>query len=292
MGETFGQLVKRLRNQARLSQEKLAEASDLSISITLKIERDDKNKNAPMAFRTDTLEKLANGLGLSEDSPDRKLLFETHWERAKQHWERKRRIPRLQEPVLGENSEGNVPLISTFDLSQQLVLTRMEEVAECVLSMLTEASKENLGKSRAEEIKVTTLGRSSIFQHLEREDDWDQAIRSVMKDGKRRVISVYRTTGDLKRAIDVIQEIRNLSIYPSQYIPKYFRSVGAVRPAYNLLIIPGVGALWGLSTHNPDVIDAAFFYPDTPAFEQHIRLLIEHFTTRHFSRADVFHLTC
>jgi transcriptional regulator with XRE-family HTH domain len=277
MGETFGQLVKRLRNQARLSQEKLAEASDLSISITLKIERDDKNKNAPMAFRTDTLEKLANGLGLSEDSPDRKLLFETHWERAKQHWERKRRIAPPTQPVAQENTEAEIPLNSADDLSEPLVLSQMEDITDCVISMLAKASKETPDKGGTDSIMVTTMGASSVFMHLGQEDRWSQAIRAVMKNSKWNFIGLYRLTGDLKRAFEVIQEIRNLSIYPGRFNGRSFRRIGEIRPTYNILIVPKVGALWGLSTHNPAVIDAAFFYPDTTDFEHHIRLLTEHF---------------
>ena len=51
MGETFGTLVRKLRDQARLTQEELAKTSGLSLSLIIKIERDNKNKKAPMAFR-------------------------------------------------------------------------------------------------------------------------------------------------------------------------------------------------------------------------------------------------
>ena len=121
--------------------------------------------------------------------------------------------------------------------------------------------KENPDKGGPNSILVTTQGASSIFLHLSQEDRWSQAIRSVMKNMKYNIIALYRLTGDIERAFEVIQEIRNLSIYPTRFKPMYFRRIGEVRPTYNVLIIPKVGALWGLSTHNPDVIDAAFFYP-------------------------------
>jgi transcriptional regulator with XRE-family HTH domain len=84
MGETFGELVKRLRNQAGLSQSRLANKSKLSTSFIAKLERDDRNKNAPTAIRSSTLELLADGLGLSEDSPDRKLLIDAASEQKRQ----------------------------------------------------------------------------------------------------------------------------------------------------------------------------------------------------------------
>ena len=147
---------------------------------------------------------------------------------------------------------------------EPLVLSHMEAVANCVVSMLAKASGEKLEKSGSNQILVTTLGTSSIFRHMRQEDRWSQAIRSVMKGRRWEVLALYRLTGDLKRAFEVIQEIRNLSIYPGRFNPRAYRKIGEVRPAYNLLIIPRVGALWALSTHNPDVIDAAFFYPVRP----------------------------
>jgi hypothetical protein len=99
-----------------------------------------------------------------------------------------------------------------------------------------------------------------------------------MQDRKWNVVSLYRMTGDQKRATEVIQEIRNLSIYPTRFIPRAFRRIGEIRPAYNLLIIPRIGALLCLSTHDSAIIDSAFYYPDTPAFEPHMRLLTEHFS--------------
>jgi transcriptional regulator with XRE-family HTH domain len=272
---TLGKLVSRLRKKTGLSQKKFAQRCMLGESTIRQLERDEKNKDAPTSIRPTTLDLIADGAGLDKNHSDRLLLHELAWERERQ--KRIVAVAPLLAPIAGKKFAGDFPLNSSYDLSQHQVLTSMEDVAECAISMLTQASNEQIDKIRADEILVTTQGASSIFLYLGQEDRWDQAIRSVMQDRKWNVVSLYRMIGDQKRAIEVIQEIRNLSIYPAQFIPRYFRRIGEVRPAYNLLIIPRIGALLCLSTHDPAVIDAAFFYPDTMEFAQHIRLLTDHF---------------
>jgi transcriptional regulator with XRE-family HTH domain len=281
MGETFSQLVKRLREQAGLTQERLAKKSGLSPSIISKYERDKASTKAPTRVRDETLELLADGLGLSQDSPDRRRLVEVAWEREQQERDTTSRLrfARLLGPIEESGKGGTVH--STDDLkqyySQPRVLERMEEVADCTVWMLGEASKLKLDKVGAEEILDTTQGSSSLFRHLGQDDRWSRTILSAMEH-KWNVVSLYRMTGDLERAFEVIREIRNLSVCPEQYIPRYFRRIGELRPTYNLLIVPHIGALLALSTHNPSVVDTAFFYPAThPDSAPYIDSLINHF---------------
>jgi transcriptional regulator with XRE-family HTH domain len=268
-------MVKRLREQMHLTQKALAEKSGLSSSLISKLERDDKKTLT--AIRTSTLDLLADGLGLSKDSPDRQLLIDVAFEGKQQSEQTRTSVPdSLMEPIkrLGDKPQGTVPPTSKYDLSERQEYTRMEDVANCVLSMLQKARE--LSEKGAGEVCVTTQGASSIFLHLGWEDRWHQAIDEVMRR-KWSVVSLYRLTGDMKRAFEVIQEIRTLSVYPEQYIPRCFRQIGSLRPTYNLLIVPQVGTLWALSTHNPDVVDAAFFYPDNEKYKLYTLSFSNHF---------------
>jgi transcriptional regulator with XRE-family HTH domain len=281
MGETLAQLVLRLRNQTGLSQERLAKVSGVSKSEIFKIEKD----KASPAIRPKTLEHLADGLGLSKDSPDRQLLFEVAWKREQLMRQRTSELARMLGPipkisVTDQESEEGVLAAKAGhrgkNYSQPQVLERMEDVADCTIWMLNEASKLKLDAVGAEEILDTTQGSSSLFRYLGEDDCWSHAIRLAM-ESKWNVVSLYRMTSDLERAFEVIREIRNLSVYPEQYIPRYFRRIGELRPTYNLLIVPHIGALLALSTHNPTVVDAAFFYPDNPNFAPYIKSLTDHF---------------
>jgi hypothetical protein len=217
---------------------------------------------------------LANGLGLSTDSPDRRLLFEVAWEREQRQREKTSKLARLLGPI-PEMGKDFLPY-STKDYSKPQVLVRMEEVADCTVWMLNEASKLKLDQVGAEEILDTTQAGSSLFRHLEQDDRWSHAVRLAMEN-KWNIVSLYRMTGDLERAFEAIQEIRNLSVCPEQYMPRAFRRIGELRPAYNLLIVPHIGALLALSTHNSAVADTAFFYPDVPDFAPYIKSLTDHF---------------
>lgn len=268
MAETLGQVVKRLRKQqGDISQGRLAEQSGLSISLINKIERDRLRGE----IRRSTLERLADGLGLGESS-DRQLLVELAL--------KKKELPKTSDllgpiPLMPPND--NVPQNSEYDLSKPCVFTQMEDVAGCVLQMLKKASE--LGEGNAGELLVTTMGGSSIFLSLDKEDRWKGAIDKTMEQ-KWNVASLYRLTGDMQRALEVIREVRHLSGWPEQYTARYFRQIGVLRPAYNLLIVPQVGALLCLSTHNSDVVDAAFFYPDNPKSldrDPYISSLTNHF---------------
>ena len=286
MNETFAQILWRYRKkQANLTQKQLALKSHISPEEISRLERDDTIKNAPMVIRNSTIEALARGLGLAEGGHDWQQFFQAAAERNRQKRTEKSGIGIPMEPVAGENPKGEIPLNRAYDLSQHQVLTSMENVANYAIAMLSQAANEKLDKVPDDQIRVTTMGASSIFLRLGREDHWDQAIRSVMQDRKWTVVSLYRMNEDPRRAIEVIQEIRNLSIYPSRFKPRYFRRVGETRPAYNLLIIPRIGALLCMSTHDSAVIDAAFYYPDTKEFAQHIRMLREHFSVM-FTETD------
>ena len=272
MSETLSQLVKRLRKQTWLTQKTLAEKSGLSTSFITKLERDDK-KMALATIRTSTLEQLADGLGLSKDSPDRQLLIELALERNQR--EKTSSIAPLLEkiPDVENGSTSN----REVDLSKPGVFTQMEDVADCAVWMLSQAPE--LDEIGEEEISITTQGSSAIFIQLGQEKRWADTIRSVMQERKWNVVTLYRMTGNLERAFEVIQEIRNLSICPTQHIARQFRQIGALRPTYSLLIVPRIGGLLALSTHNPAVVDSAFFYPDTKEkeFEPHIKMLTNHF---------------
>lgn len=272
MGETFGQLVKRLRKQAGLTQAQLAAKSQLSEAMISKYEQGRRVTQ----FRKGTLEQLAHGLGLSKDSPDRQLLFQVAWE----HEQRERaaksalRFAGLWGPVSNDQEPEISPPAGVLATRPQ-VLTRMEDIADCAVAMLDKAPE--LDKAGEGEILVTTLGGSSLFQHLGQEDRWNRAIRLAMSRNWN-VVSLYRLTGDLERAFEVIREIRNLSVYPEQYLPRYFRQIGELRPAYALLIVPPIGGLLAFSTHNPSVVDTAFFYPAThPDPSPYIDSLLGHF---------------
>jgi transcriptional regulator with XRE-family HTH domain len=279
---TFGELVIRFRKKKDLSQNEVAEASGLSLAQIVKIERDDRNKKAPIAFRESTLKRLAHGLRLSKT--DRALLFEAAWEREKQLRARKSDIARLVAGILKtsspneESKEGDTP-DSAGDrqkYSQPRALVGMREVADCAIWMLKNAPP--LQQVGAEEILVTTQGDSSIFKSLGELDLWGRELRSVMRRNWN-VVSLYRMTGEIDRAFEVIRDIRDVSIRPKQYMPRYFKLIGALRPTYNLLIVPRIGGLFALSTHNPTVIDAAFFYPAThPSSGPYIDSLMDHFT--------------
>ena len=280
MSETLSQIVKRLRKQAGISQGQLATKSKLSKSMISKIEQD---KASPV-IRSHTLEALADGLGLSTDSPDRRLLFEVAWEREERERERASDLIRLMEAIPNTTDEESkeradpdrADALQKY-YSQPRVLKRMEEVADCTIWMLDEACKLKLDKVGAEEILDTTQGRASLFRHLGQEDRWSHAIRSAMHHNWN-VVSLYRLTDDIERAFEAVREIRNLSVFPEQYIPRYFRRIGELRPPYNLLIVPHIGALLSLSTHNPAVGDAAFFYPAKhPDSAPYIASLMDHF---------------
>jgi transcriptional regulator with XRE-family HTH domain len=280
MEQSLPQILKRLRKQqGGISQRQLAKQSGLSTSIISKIEQD---KASPV-IRSSTLEMIANGLDLSTDSPDRRLLFEVAWERE----QRKRVTTSDLAQLLGaikasfpdETSKEGGVLVSADDLqkySQPQVLTRMEEVADCTIWMLEEASKLKLDKVGAEEILVVTQG-GSLFRHLGQYDRWSRAIRSAMQRNWN-VVSLDRLTGDMERSFEAVLGIRNLSVYPEQYIARYFRRIGELRPPYNLFIVPHIGARLSLSTHNPAVVDTAFFYPAShPDSAPYISSLIDHF---------------
>jgi transcriptional regulator with XRE-family HTH domain len=121
-----------------------------------KIEQD----KASPTIRSTTLEMIADGLGLSTDSPDRRLLFEVAWERE----QRKRLMTSDLAQLLGAikasfpdetSKEGGAPdradALQQY-YSQPRVLVSMEEVADCTVWMFEEASKLKLDKVGAEEI--------------------------------------------------------------------------------------------------------------------------------------------
>jgi transcriptional regulator with XRE-family HTH domain len=281
MEERLGQFVKRLRKQqGDITQRQLAERSGLSVESVSKIEQD----KASPGIRHTTLERLADGLGLGKDSPDRRMLFALAWQREQRERERTSEVVRLMEAIpnitdeaLKERVDSDGADILQKYYSQPRVLERMKEVADCTIWMLGEASKLKLDKVGAEEILDTTQGSLSLFRHLGQEDRWSRAIRSAMQSNWN-VVSLYRLTGDIERAFEAVREIRNLSVFPEQYIPRYFRQIGAFRPALNLLIVPQVGALLSLSIHNPAVGDAAFFYPAKhPDSALYISSLMDHF---------------
>jgi len=100
MGESLGELVKRLRRQVGLSQITLAKKCHLSPSLIIKLERDGRKKTASTAILPSTLELLADGLGLSKDSPDRKLLINAASEQKRQRQlARAREVVSLLEPI-------------------------------------------------------------------------------------------------------------------------------------------------------------------------------------------------
>jgi transcriptional regulator with XRE-family HTH domain len=103
MSETLGELVKRLRRQANLSQKALAKKCDLSVSLIIKLERDGRNKKAWNAIRSSTLGLLADGLGLSKDSPDRQLLIDAASEQKRQ-----RQLARAREVVSLHLGSGEI----------------------------------------------------------------------------------------------------------------------------------------------------------------------------------------
>jgi transcriptional regulator with XRE-family HTH domain len=274
MNETFAQILLRLRKLAGLIQKRLAEKSHISVEEISRLERDDTIKKPPTVIRYATLEALANGLGLSEGSPDRRQFFDAAAERNRQRRAEKSGIAPPMAPVPDKKPGDDVRPSGTVDLSQMRVFTRMEQVADCILWMLYSAPP--LKKVGAGVIRDTTQGSVSMFHGLDSEERWSRAVRSAMEH-KWKVVNLYRMTGERERIIEVIREIRNLAVYPEQYIPHCFRQIGALRPPYNILIVPSIGALWTFSTHNPKVVDAAFFYPDKPEFAPYISSLTKHF---------------
>ena len=191
MAETFSELVRRFRNQIKLSQKRLSKDSGLSLAQIVRIEGDDKHKNTPKTFRTDTLERLANGLRLSQ--ADRNLLFKVAWEREQQHQARTSDLARLVRGLLKtsstdeESKEGETPDYADDrqKYSQPGVLARLQDVADCSIWMLKNAPP--LKKLGSGEILDTTQG-TYIEPHdgtpeVRSTDITDRSIRALQPRG-------------------------------------------------------------------------------------------------------------
>src|SRR5262249_12689668 len=149
----------------------------------------------------------------------------------------------------------------------------MAEVADWAIWMLNRALGLPLGPEQV--VLVTTLGKSSIFEILNQQTRWSYAIRQVMQAGTQGV-SLHRPTGDAVRSFQSIDGVRNSLIRPDKYEARYLNRVEALSPAYNLMIVPGVGALAAFSTNNPTAVDAAFFYSWEDQAAGYIEVLSKH----------------
>lgn len=65
----------------------------------------------------------------------------------------------------------------------------------------------------------------------------------------------------------IIEKILGWLGYKGSYRPFYFNKYNTINPPYEMIIVPGVGALLCLATEGMDYIDTAFFYRQQDAIE-------------------------
>jgi transcriptional regulator with XRE-family HTH domain len=203
MNETFAQILLRLRKKAKLTQKRLAEKTHISPEEISILERDDTSKKSPTVIRYSTLEALANGLSLSEDSPERRQFFEAAAERNQQ---RRLRASKLESFLLGS---GEI-----LETTQRTYVESHDRTPEVRSTDVTDRS------SRALELKSTH--DSGILLEILRRSRENYPIRTKLHGTKI-------DWGDYHRKYPTVQEkISNDTWYAISDTGSFFGFMGTM----------------------------------------------------------------
>lgn len=106
-----------------------------------------------------------------------------------------------------------------------------------------------------EERTITLTWQSS--DTIEMDDDlqnrWIEALQTVLRR-KWRIRYLCRLDGDGERTVKVVQMMHGL-MGMGEYLPRYFTPYGVLTPPYDLLVIPGHGAVTFFSTGRAAAVD-------------------------------------
>jgi hypothetical protein len=148
-----------------------------------------------------------------------------------------------------------------------------QEVIEVAIELITTAGSPQQGG----EILLTFQGVTEIFDKAPMlRQEWWRALRTATEQGWK-VTHLRRISEDPVQILAFVEDIIDNISAGSDYNPYYFRQYGALRPPYDILVVPGQGAMQLFATEQPDYVDAAVYTPD-PLFTQtlsgHFRQLL------------------
>lgn len=269
----LGQFIKRSREAAGLTQVALAGTGNgkVDVSTVTKLERGVEGYPRPLTVR-----KLAQRLSSHLTSDCRKS-FLNAVDQAVRSSDSAQLATAEALLAGGEDSSksrpGSTPIMtaarteSTF--STQLmparredarVLRRRTEIVEMAITLIGCASE--LSKAHSGEISVTFVGRRDLFDTVPGAwDRWRGVLAAALERGWD-VIHLVRGVQSKQSSLTLVTAMLDLLGGSGDYVPRYAsQDYRAVAPGYNLLVVPGQGALLLLSTEHYGQLDVGFYYP-------------------------------
>ncbi|MBI3977293.1 MAG: helix-turn-helix transcriptional regulator [Chloroflexi bacterium] len=180
-----------------------------------------------------------------------------------------------------EESNGQPAQLRTLPaLAQQRVLPNLEEALQLATELVQDLARAPAPPGQT--IVFTSTGGSDAFSPIPAlASQWRQTLRTALAQGWG-VVHLFRFDRDRDTHFDLVAEVLGLVGFAGHYQPYWLpQPVGAAVP-YDLLIVPGKGAMLFLATRQKDHADAACFFPDNPdllAFlRNHVEMLRSHAT--------------
>jgi hypothetical protein len=148
-----------------------------------------------------------------------------------------------------------------------------QEVIERVIALIAAAG----APQQEGEILLTFQGAPDVFNKVPRlREDWWCALQTAAEQGWK-VTHLIRISDDPDRIFSLAGDIAENIRAGSDYTAYYLRQYGVLSPPYDILVVPGQGAMHLFATEQPDYVDTAVYTTD-PAFTQalsnHFRQLL------------------
>jgi transcriptional regulator with XRE-family HTH domain len=91
------------------------------------------------------------------------------------------------------------------------------------------------------------------------EEYWRSNLCAALEEGWE-ADHILRLNKDITRSMKLVKRIVQTVGLDNHYHPYYFEKYGTLSPAYDVIIVEGIGALVSFSTEDADYVDTAFFY--------------------------------
>jgi hypothetical protein len=143
------------------------------------------------------------------------------------------------------------------------VIRGAQEVIEATIELIASAGTPQQG----DEILLSFQGEPEVLDKAPTlRQAWWQALRTATDQGWK-VTHLLRVSEEPVQILNLAKEIIDNISLRSDYNPYYFHQYGALSPPYDILVVPGQGAMQFFATEQPDYIDSAIYTPD-PQFNQ------------------------
>lgn len=134
------------------------------------------------------------------------------------------------------------------------IIKGFSNIMDAVSQLLTEALHKHELKSST--IMITQFTDMDIMSEYKKYKSGFYNILMEIYKKDWNVIRLFRLNNNLHRNMSILSEINHM-LQPGKYMTYYYKTFGTSTDLGEMMIVPGVGALWAFSSDSNSIIDSA-----------------------------------